>query len=308
MMGRAGIVLSAIVVALAAAFMFDGFDPSKVKGKKIIITGASMGIGEHLALEYSKLGAEIVIIARTKAKLEKVAGKCEQLGGKVHVLPADLSSQNDTTFKEIIDESVNMLGGKVDTLLLNHVVTIGAWMPHGWLALLSNDSRPRGVDDDVTPMGLTRWIFDTNTFSFFSMANHALPYLMESKGNIVAVSSAAGKMGIPKAVPYSASKHALHGYFDSLRLELALENIDVGITTCTIGSVDTENALENVKGGAPVVTFYPASECAKAILRGSETRVRQVFYPFFQTYPSTILYPIMPTLMDILIRNAVPKA
>ena len=98
-----------------------------------------------------------------------------------------------------------------------------------------------------------------NLHSYLYLASHALPALIRNGGNIVAVSSMAGKNGYPHVAPYSAAKHGIHGFFDSLRQDLAMKNIfNVSITTCVIGNIDTESAVENTKGYLSKLKRYPA--------------------------------------------------
>ena len=111
--------------------------------------------------------------------------------------------------------------------------------------------------------------FDVNTFSFIALATAALPELEVSRGTIVAVSSMAGKMGLPAVAVYSGSKHALHGFFDSLRHDLINSGSNVSVTTAVLGSIDTNSArkgtaLPDGTPALPNVHWAPADECASS--------------------------------------------
>ena len=121
-------------------------------------------------------------------------------------------------------------------------------------------------------LAIVRQTFDVNTFSFMSLATAALPELEATGGAIVVVSSMAGKMGLPAVAAYSSSKHALHGFFDSLRHDLVNSRSNVSITTAILGSIDTESAkkgttLPDGSPALPNVVWSPADECAAAIAR-----------------------------------------
>ena len=109
-------------------------------------------------------------------------------------------------------------------------------------------------------LAIVRQTFDVNTFSFMSLATAALPVLEATGGAIVVVSSMAGKMGLPAVAAYSSSKHALHGFFDSLRHDLANSRSNVSITTAILGSIDTESAKKGttLPDGSPGPALYCA--------------------------------------------------
>ncbi len=160
------------------------------------------------------------------------------------------------------------LGG-MDTLILNHIMNSGeAYDSRGWLGA--------GGGDWQRQLAIVRQTFDVNTFSFMSLATAALPELEATGGAIVVVSSMAGKMGLPAVAAYSSSKHALHGFFDSLRHDLVNSRSNVSITIAVLGSIDTESAkkgttLPDGSPALPNVVWSPADECAAAIARGGGT-------------------------------------
>ncbi|XP_074795741.1 hydroxysteroid 11-beta-dehydrogenase 1-like protein isoform X2 [Natator depressus] len=245
-----------IIVGLLAFFWRDTFNPDSISGARVLLTGASTGIGEQMAYHYSRFGAEIVLTARRGTLLQKVMEKCLQLGAKqVFYIQADMSSP------QAPEKPVLLLIGGLDHLVLNH---IGGTPFRMW-------------DGDVEH---TRWLMQVNFLSYVALASAALPILAESKGSLIVVSSLTGKISTPFTTSYSATKFALDGFFSSLRHELAMQKQDVCITLCILGLIDTEMALEKTRGKV-YMSAYPAAEAALAIIKGGATRAREVFYPWW---------------------------
>ncbi|NXG68842.1 DHI1L protein, partial [Baryphthengus martii] len=228
-------------------------------GARVLLTGASAGIGEQMAYHYAKFGAEIVLTARREAVLQKVVEKCLALGAKkTFHIPADLSSPSEP--EKVLQFAVQKLGG-LDYLVLNH---IGVTRFQMWAG-------------DVE---YTRWLMQVNFFSYVALATAALPTLEKNRGSLVVVSSLTGKIPTPFTTSYSATKFALDGFFGSLRHELLMQQRKVSITLCILGLVDTETALENTRGKVHL-SASPAPEAALAVVRGGATRAREVFYPWW---------------------------
>ena len=112
-----------------------------------------------------------------------------------------------------------------------------------------------------------------------------------------------GHVGPPKNAAYSATKHALHGFFDSLRTELKLLRIhNVGITLCAIGATDTEGAAE-VKVQLNNVVWDPPEDAAKSIIYGTAHRLRDIYHPHHLVFPIIILNAISPALVDFIFQS-----
>ena len=152
---------------------------------------------------------------------------------------------------------------------------------------------------------LIRKIFDVNTFSFYSMSIHGYKYLEKSNGKLVIVSSTAGLIGLPNTVAYAGSKHALVGYFDGFRADLMKFNKNqISITIASLGAIDTDTARTNTKGSiSDMVTWYPADDCARAILFGAESKQRHVYYPYPEVRGVQIAKTFAHPLVDYIIRN-----
>ena len=107
---------------------------------------------------------------------------------------------------------------------------------------------------------------------------------------------------MPRAAVYAGTKHALFGYFESLRYDFMRVGSNVTITTCMIGSIRTENAIKNTKGTVPDSFWHSSLDCAEAIVQGGESRAREVYFPFAQTYPLFLLQ-IAPSLTSFLVQT-----
>lgn len=275
---------------LPSVIDFQSAVPTKVFGRRVIVTGASYGIGKHLAIELGRLGAkEIVIASRTASKLNLVKKEIEEkYNSTVHVIAVDLSNAKDCD--QFIRDSVLKMGG-LDILLLNHITNsrFGTW-------LVDNKNSAEGHS-------FIEEMFNVNAFSYIWLATAAMDELTKSGGAIGVVSSVAGHVGTPKTAIYSSTKHALHGFFDALRIELPMVGIhNVSITLCAIGATDTEGAAA-VKAQVSAVTWDPPQPAAKAIVEGVVMRKREIFHPHYLVKPLLVLNSIAPGLVDYLLRT-----
>ncbi|NWI14763.1 DHI1 dehydrogenase, partial [Crypturellus soui] len=272
-------------LGLVLAFCFyssrENFKPEMLQGKRVIVTGASTGIGEQMAYHLARMGAHILVTARTEAKLQKVVQQCLELGAASARYVS--GSMEDTAFAEhVVKEAENLLGG-LDMLILNHI----------------GKSYFDYFDGDV---GHVQRLLQINFLSYVAMTVSALPMLKESGGSIVVVSSMAGKVGFPLTVPYSATKFALDGFFSSLRQEFSMQSVNVSITLCILGFINTETA---VKTTADVILMSPApkEECALEIIKGGALRQREVYYRYTSTKIPLLLRDWAADLLDYLIRK-----
>ncbi|MCB9261402.1 MAG: SDR family oxidoreductase [Flavobacteriales bacterium] len=171
--------------------------------KTVWITGASSGIGEALAHYYSKKGFNLILSARNESALEVVAKSC-QTNGEIYIIPLDLADS------KTIENAVEMAKknvSKIDILINNGGIS----------------QRSKITD---TPETVDRRIFEINYFGTVALTKKVLPWMIETGGgNISVVSSISGKFGFPLRSSYSASKHAVVGYFETLGLEYINQNI-----------------------------------------------------------------------------------
>ncbi|XP_029429932.1 corticosteroid 11-beta-dehydrogenase isozyme 1 isoform X2 [Rhinatrema bivittatum] len=252
-----------------------------LKGKRVIVTGASSGIGEQMAYHLAQMGSHVLITARTEEKLKKVVAKCLALGApSAHYVAG---SMDDMAFAESVVKEAEKVFGGLDMLILNHI----------------GQTYFNFFDGDIDHV---RKLLETNFLSYATMTVAALPMLRGTNGSIVVVSSLAGKVGVPLSVPYSATKFALDGFFSSLRHEFVLKSINVSITLCVISLIDTETALNHV---SDVIRQPPApkEECALEIIRGGALRQREVYYKYEATRIPLLLRDWAPELLEFLTRR-----
>lgn len=222
------------------------------KNQVIWITGASSGIGEALALEMAAQGAILVLSGRREDQLQRVANLCAQASA-VHIWPFDVTDEAAiaSAVKGVLEQT-----GRIDFLINNAGIS----------------QRSSAVE---TEMSTYRKLFEVDVFAQIALTKAVLPIMLEQgNGHFAIMSSVAGKVGVPFRTGYCAAKHAVMGFFDSLRTEVAHKNIQV--TTITPGFIRTsisENAIrgdgesfgktdESIAGGMNV------TDAAKVIMRG----------------------------------------
>jgi dehydrogenase/reductase SDR family protein 7B len=194
------------------------------KDKVIWITGASSGIGESLVYQLNKYGAKLIISSRNKQDLDLVRVKCQN-HHNVFVLPLDIG--NLDSLEEKAEEAITHFG-YIDILINNAGI--------GQRALVKDTS----IEDDQA-------IMNVNYFGTVALTRAVLPEMLKKNyGHIVVVSSIVGKYGVPYRSSYNASKHALHGFFDSMRAEVAANNIK--ITMICPGFIETPIAVKALTG------------------------------------------------------------
>ena len=229
------------------------------QGKVVWLTGASSGIGKELSIQLSKLGATLILSSRKEQLLIEL---CQNLPRKEEhlVLPLDLAKPQE--FDDLMRQ-VEARYGKIDLLIQNGGI--------------SQRATAAESSEDVV-----RRIMEVNFFGNVFLMKKVLPKLRESKGQVLVISSIAGKFGFFLRSSYSASKHALHGYYESLALEE--EENGISVTIACPGKINTPistNALDsqgenhgemdhNQKTGMPV------EECAAQLLRAVSHRKREV--------------------------------
>ncbi|NWI74961.1 DHI1 dehydrogenase, partial [Dryoscopus gambensis] len=275
------------LLGAALAFYFysesESFNEEMLRGKRVIVTGASSGIGEQMAYHLARMEAHLLLTARTEAKLQKVVERCLELGA-ASARYISGSMDNRTLPQELVREAENSWGG-LDMLILNHIGRSG-------FSYFSGD------------VERVRNLMEINFVSYVALATAALPMLKESEGSIVVVSSMAGRIGGPFTAPYSATKFALDGFFSSLRQEFIIDKINVSITVCILGYINTESAVRAV---SPIITDTPApkEECALEILRGGALRRREVHYPRRAVSSMLLLVRnLAPEFVESVIRNS----
>ena len=221
----------------------------------VLVTGASRGIGREIALQLARAGARIALMARGRSHLEETAAGCRRLGAQALIVTGDVGVEADCA-AAVRQAFVGF--GTLDTLIAN-----------AGISMLS----PFEDLDDLEPLERTMRV---NYFGAVYCARYALPLLIASRGRVVAVSSLTGLTGVPTRTGYAASKHAMRGFFDSLRIEVRRHGISV--TVAYPGFVDTGIRQRTVgegsgRGSGALMT---ASDCSSRILFAAARRRREV--------------------------------
>jgi short-subunit dehydrogenase len=175
----------------------------------VVLTGASEGIGREMALQLAAQGAWLALAARDAAKLENVAAECRARGGRAVAVRTDVADQAQC--RALVDRAVQEFG-RIDTLVNNAGVSMWARF------------------DEVTDLEPFHRMMQVNYFGSLYCTHAALPHLKQTRGRIVGISSLTGRAGVPTRSGYAATKHAMAGFFDSLRIELA----DSGVTVTMV--------------------------------------------------------------------------
>ncbi len=258
--------------------------------KTIIITGASSGIGEALAIKLAKEKANLVLAARNKSNLDVVAQKCTEIGSKVITVPTDVT--NPTACQKLIKEAVTAFGA-IDCLINNAGMTM-------WTRF-----------DRVEDLTLFDRIMQVNYLGSVYCTHYALPYLKKSGGLLVAVSSLTGKTGVPTRSGYAASKHALQGFFDSLRIELKDTGVDVLVVSPGFVATDIRQHVIGSAGNPIEATLsneqqnvMSTEKCANLIIRAMKQRKRELIMTL-KGKLGLWLKLLAPNLVDAIAANAI---
>lgn len=259
----------------------------KIANRTVWITGASSGIGEALAHTMSERGARLVLSARRAEELDRVRAACTDPDRHI-VAPLDLS---DTDTLREAAENVHNRMGPVDIMIHNGGI--------------SQRSLAKNTD-----LSVDRRIMEVNYFGTVALTKLVLPSMLErGHGQFVVISSVVGKFGTPKRSAYAASKHALHGFFDSLRAEIHDDGLHV--TLVCPGFIKTNvahNALTD--DGTPlgekkesiIEAGMAPSRCARQIVRAVERNKNEVTIGGWETM-GVYVKRFAPSLFDAAIRR-----
>ncbi|MCB1056548.1 MAG: SDR family oxidoreductase [Acidobacteria bacterium] len=264
---------------------------SPFAGARVVLTGASTGIGRAMALELAGAGARLVLAARGRDALEAVAARCRELGTAAEAVPTDVG--DEAAARRLIERAVELHGG-IDMLVNNAGRTL-------WSRF-----------DELETLEPFRELMRVNYFGSVYCTYHALPHLKASRGRLVAVSSLTGKTGVPTRSGYAATKHAMAGFFDSLRIELAGSGVSVTVAYPDFVASETrKNAFGpdgRPLGESPVAEgkVMTAERCARLILRAAAARRREVI-PSFRGRFGQWLKLLSPALVDRIARRAIAR-
>jgi len=260
------------------------------KDKVVIITGASSGIGKAMALEFSSHGAKVVLASRSSDKLAEVANKIIEKGGESLVIPTDVSKERQC--KVLVKKTINTFE-RIDILINNAGISM------------------RANFQDVK-LDVLKKLMDTNFWGSVYCTKYAIPHLIESKGSIIGVSSICGITPLPGRTGYAASKHALDGFLETIRVE----NIDKGLHVLIVHPGFTTSNIRNTalnELGIPQIDtpkdeskLMPAERVAKEIVDAVINKKRDITLTT-EGRLITWLYRRAPNLADRLIYNEMKK-
>jgi NAD(P)-dependent dehydrogenase (short-subunit alcohol dehydrogenase family) len=227
--------------------------------KTIVVTGASSGIGRALCLELAGQRPCLALAARDGARLDAVARACEERGARAISISTDVTSEEDC--RSLIEKTLGRFGG-IDALVANAGITM-------WSRF-----------DQMRDLSLYEKLYRVNVLGAIYPTFYALPSLKKARGRIAVVSSLAGLTGVPERTGYAATKHALFGFFESLRIELRGTGVSVTIAAPDFVVSDIHRRAIGPDGKAlgesPMAEerIMTAEECALGIARAMARRRR----------------------------------
>jgi short-subunit dehydrogenase len=232
-----------------------------LEDKVVIITGASSGIGRELAHQLADRDAWLVLAARREDRLESVKVECLQRGGRAIVVPTDVCEPYQCA--RLVQRTLEAFG-RIDVLVNDAGITMWATF------------------DEVSDLAIFDQIMRTNYLGSVYCTYYALPSLKQFHGQIVGISSLTGKTGVPTRSGYAASKHAMAGFFDSLRIEMAPYGVSVSMIYP--GFVASEVRAQALGPDGKSLVTSPVKEgqvmtaqtCARLILEVMQNRKREL--------------------------------
>ncbi len=257
-----------------------------LKNKTVWITGASSGIGRALTIELSK-DNNLILSSRNKIALEKVKNECEN-PQNIRILPLDL--ENYSNFNNLTKQAI-LFFGNIDILINNGGIS------------------QRSLAKE-TNIKVDKKIMEVNYFGTVALTKAILPHFLENKnGHIIVITSVVGRIGTPLRSSYAASKHALHGFFDSLRAEVFKENIKVTLicpgfvqTNVSINALTGDGSKQNTMDKATANGLKP-EYVAKKIRLAIEKNKEEVIIGGLKEKFSVLLKRFFPTLLSKLVRK-----
>jgi NAD(P)-dependent dehydrogenase (short-subunit alcohol dehydrogenase family) len=263
--------------------------PTQLRDKVVLVTGASQGLGQFLSVELAALGAKVVLVARNQARLEAVRDQITAAGGTALSLPTDIGNEADCD--RMIEQTVSRFGG-IDVLVLNA------------------GSATYGRLDELQTFAPIR---DSMAINFFGAAYptyRAIDHLVARKGLIAYVTSGSGHLPMAGYLGYTTSKHAMNGFFEALRLEMIPHGVDVlainpgdmynddGAGRTVLGPDGSQHKIDLSIKRDNDIPRVPASAVAKKCVEAIVHRRRDIdLSPAIQKL-GTVARTIAPGLVD----------
>jgi len=261
-----------------------------LKDKVVVITGATSGIGKSCVDIFGRAGAKLVAMGRSEEKLKALKKEWNELGFTIITVRADAAVEEDN--RRMIEETVSHYG-RLDVLIANAGISM------------------RAMFEDLE-LDIFRRVMDVNFYGAVYATRFALPHILKSKGSIVAVSSINGHRGIPARTAYTASKFAMEGFYESLRMEVMKRGVHIlvvspGFTGTNIRNIaltaDGKSQGESPRDEGKMMT---SEAVAKAILRGVKARKRDLV---LTTIGKLVIFlnKIIPGPMDKIVYKHMAK-
>ena len=262
-------------------------------GKRVVLTGASSGLGAALALELARRGARLALLARDQAKLDGVGDACREQGAEVLCIAGDVTVEADC--RALVQTAAEAWEG-IDHLVAN----AGASM---WARF-----------EDIEDLSVFRRLIEVNYLGAVYCVHFALPYLRQSNGLFTAVSSIQGKIGVPLHTAYVGAKHALQGFCATLRMELEGSGVEVltvmphwlqgtNLRQSALGGDGRQLGPSSRKHSKESVSLEQASAW---MLEAMADRRRELVFPW-KLKALVALNVVAPQRAEALIKGAVDK-
>jgi NAD(P)-dependent dehydrogenase (short-subunit alcohol dehydrogenase family) len=236
-----------------------------LRNKTALITGASSGIGRATALRLADHGAQVALAARNRDALEELSAEIQKAGGAALVLPTDVTDAEQV--RRAVERTVAHFG-KLDLLICSAGLSMRAYFEGSQLEAIERVMR-------------------VNFFGTLYATHYALPHVKQTKGSLVAISSLTGKRGIPSYAVYGASKFAIQGLYDALRLELMPAGVHVGVVSPAFVETPLRTNVLGPDGKPwdvpppPPFRIWPVEKCVDRVIRLVVRRQRQALMPWF---------------------------
>ncbi len=255
-----------------------------MQNKVVIITGASSGIGLALAREFAQRGNKLVLAARSADKLQEIEEELKSQGADIITVITDVSVEADC--RNMVEKAVEKFG-RIDILINNAGLSM------------------RALFKDVD-LSVLKQLMDVNFWGTVYCTKYALPYLIQSKGTVAGISSIAGYVGLPGRTGYSASKFAMHGFLEALRVENLKTGLNVliaapGFTASNIRKTAlTNDGSQQGETPRKEEKMMSASEVAKHVAHAIEKRKSTLILTFVEGKLTVWLKKWMPDTLQKL--------
>jgi dehydrogenase/reductase SDR family member 7B len=261
-----------------------------MQGKVVLITGGSSGIGLALAQVFGRQGAKVVITGRSPQKLEEARQLLQGEGLEVLALQADAAREEDN--QRIVAETLTHFG-RLDVLICNAGISM------------------RALFEDLH-LDVFRQVMDINFWGTVYVVKAALPQLLQNKGSIIGISSINGRRGTPARTAYTASKHAMEGFFESLRTEVMKRGVQVLMVRPGFTASNIRNAALTADGSPQGESprdegkMMSAEAVAEATLRALQKGRRDLVLTT-EGKLAVFLNKWVPGLMDKIVYNKMAR-